>query len=535
MRTDTYFIWMRWKRLTSHDSKRSVRFALLVVLGVAIRPASAQLTGAPTTSGPTRPQQVPLSGRTGATAGVTVQQQPVGGDNSVDTISTTVQVGGNYAGSTPAADATGNSGRSLTIAEAIQRGLLFNLGTKFAARSEQQASLNQTETRSELLPNISAQLSENVNKINLATSGFDASAFPAIGQYFPSTVGPFHYYSAQANFSENVLDFTAYANYGVAKRQTEAAKLSMADAREQVVLAVAAAYLRILSTIATVQSEEAQVKDSQAVYDQSVAQEEAGAKAHVDVNRNLVQLQTERQRLAVDRVSVTKARMALARMIGLSIDEDYDVTDALSADVAEVLPLSEAYNRALAGRQDLRAAEVQVRVAEQARRAAGAERLPTVKLQGFYGIQGVNPNSGTSVYNGSAQVNIPIFNGGQIRSDERLADAALEQRKSELADTREQVRFDVRSAWLDRDVAATQVGVAESNRHLAAETLKQSGDRYFAGATTAVEVVQSEQAVGAAERDYISALFSLNIAKINLARAMGEAEKDIPVVLKGAQ
>ena len=186
-------------------------------------------------------------------------------------------------------------------------------------------------------------------------------------------------------------------------------------------------------------------------------------------------------------------------------------------------------------RNDLHAAEVQLRVAVEARRAAGAERLPVLKLQGYYGLQGVNPDTGRTVYSGSAQLNIPIFNGGQIRSDERQADAAVEQRQSELSDMREQVRFDVRSAWIDRDLAASQVVLADSNRQLAAETLQQSTDRFLVGAADAVEIVRSEQTVAGAERDYISSLFSLNVAKINLARAMGEAERDIPVVLKGAQ
>lgn len=514
------------------------RYTLLALLvaSSAVRTASAQLGGAPSGVAPPRAQQVPISGRSGSLGVVVVTRQAAGsGGGSVDTINTTVQVGGSYAGSVLAANEPPLPDGVLTIGEAIRRGLQYNLGTRSARQLEQQAIAGQAATRSALLPNISAQFSENVDKVNLAAEGFDASSFPSIGQYFPSTVGPFHYYSAQADVYDSVFDLVAVRNYAASKQQTEAARFGTADAREQVVLAVTGSYLRILSDIALVKSEDDQVKYSQAVYDQSVAQETAGAKAHVDVNRNRVQLQTEQQRLIANRASLTKDKMVLAREIGLSIDDDFGIGDTLSGDASPEIALSDAYQRALNGRADLHAAEMQVRAAEDARKAAGAEHLPTLKLQGFYGLQGVNPNSGTSVYNGSAQINIPIFNGGQIRSDERQADAAVEQRKSELADTREQVRFDVRTAWIDRDVAAQQVRVAESNRELAAETLKQSSDRFFAGATTSVEVVQAEQAVADAERDYIGSVFSLNLAKINLARAMGEAERDIPMLLKGAQ
>ena len=393
----------------------------------------------------------------------------------------------------------------------------------------------QAGTRSVLLPTISGELSETVAKTNLTATGFDPASFPAIGQYFPATIGPYHYYSALANLSEDVLDLVALRNLSVSRKQTEAAKLWSADAREQVVLAVTGTYLRVLSSKALVTSEETQVKYSQSIYDHSAAQEEAGAKAPVEVNRNLVQLQTEKQRLIVDQALLVKDKMTLARVIGLMIDDDFDVSDVLSADTVQELGLPDAYRRAISGRSDLRAAEFQLRAAEDARRAAGSERLPNLKLQGYYGVQGKNPNAGASVYNGTIQLNIPIFCGGQIRSDEHSADAAIEQRRNELADTREQVRFDVRSAWIDRDLAAKQVPIADSNRKLAAETLRQSNDRFIAGATTSVEVIQAEQAVASAERDYISSLFSLNLAKVNLARAMGEAEQDIPTVLRGAQ
>ncbi len=507
---------------------------LLVACGIST--ASAQLAPSSGGSAPTRPQQVPLSGRNGSLGAVTANQEPAGAaGSSVDTISTTLQVGGTYAGSTLAPDANALRGHPLTIEEVIRRGLQYNLGAGSASRAEQQAIAARKGTRSALLPNLSAQFSENVNKINLATSGFDASSFPGIGQLFPSTVGPFHYYSAQANFSQNVLDIVALRNYATSRRLVEAATLGRADAREQVVLAVTGSYLRVLASTALVHSEEAQVKYTKSVYDQSVSQEDAGAKAHVDVNRNLVQLQTEQQRLTADHASLTKAKMALAREIGLSIDEDFDVSESLSTDAAPEIPLPDAYQRALSNRADLHAAEVQVHASEDARKAASAQRLPTLKIQGFYGLQGVDFNSGKSVYNGGVSVNLPIFNGGQIRSDEQAADVALEQRKSELADAREQVRFDVRSAWIDRDVASQQVIVAKSNRYLAHETLRQSVDRFISGATTSVEVVQSEQTVSSAEHDYIDSLFSLNLAKINLARAMGEAERDIPMVLKGAQ
>jgi outer membrane protein TolC len=71
------------------------------------------------------------------------------------------------------------------------------------------------------------------------------------------------------------------------------------------------------------------------------------------------------------------------------------------------------------------------------------------------------------------------------------------------------------------------VNVARNNITLAEETLVQSRDRFTAGVTDTVEVVQSQEAVASAHEQYISGLYSYNFAKISLARAIGVAENGV--------
>ena len=54
-----------------------------------------------------------------------------------------------------------------------------------------------------------------------------------------------------------------------------------------------------------------------------------------------------------------------------------------------------------------------------------------------------------------------------------------------------------------------------------------SRDRFTAGVTDTVEVVQSQEAVASAHEQYISSLYSYNFAKISLARAIGVAENGV--------
>jgi len=148
-------------------------------------------------------------------------------------------------------------------------------------------------------------------------------------------------------------------------------------------------------------------------------------------------------------------------------------------------------------------------------------------------VEGINPNKGVSAYEVSAGVNIHIFDSGRVRSDVDQSDAIVSQLQARYDDLKAAVDLDVRQVYVDLQVASEQLKVAQQNRQLAAETLTQSVDRFASGVTNSVEVVQSQETVAAAERDYISTLFSLNLARIALARATGQAEQFIPSMLKG--
>jgi outer membrane protein TolC len=144
-------------------------------------------------------------------------------------------------------------------------------------------------------------------------------------------------------------------------------------------------------------------------------------------------------------------------------------------------------------------------------------------------------DSGRLVYQGTGTVNVPLFNGGQTRSDVRQADAAIEQRHASLSAKLEDVRFEVRSAWVDEETAGKQLLVATDNRLLAQQTLQQSIDRFKAGAADSVEVAQSEDLVASAEQDYIDSAFALRLAEMDVARAVGAAEQEIPNIVKGVR
>jgi outer membrane protein TolC len=249
--------------------------------------------------------------------------------------------------------------------------------------------------------------------------------------------------------------------------------------------------------------------------------------------RTLVELQTQQQRLNSLESDLRKQTIVLARLIGVPLDRDLILSERLAFNAATLPDSASAVQQAFQHRSDLEAAEVQVRAAERVLSAARAERLPSVNLNGDYGVLGTNPISGHGVYSVTGSVNVPIWHGHRIRGDIEEAEAALRQRQAELADQRGRVEQDVRTALIELETAIGQIRLAETNRGYANETLLEARDRANLGVTTTVEVVQAQEQVASAESDYISSLFSFDLARLALSRAMGEAEADLPSLLTG--
>jgi outer membrane protein TolC len=183
-----------------------------------------------------------------------------------------------------------------------------------------------------------------------------------------------------------------------------------------------------------------------------------------------------------------------------------------------------AVQQAIATRPDLKAFNEQVLGAERARKAATAERYPTVSFTGDYGDIGVNPSHSHGTGDATGTIDIPVLEEGRLRGDKLTAQTQLEQKQAQLSNLRGQISADVRDSILDIQSAQKQVQVARSNVQLASEALSEAQQRFAAGVSDNLAVSQAQQSVAQADDQYISSLYQHNVAKLSLARALGVAQ-----------
>jgi outer membrane protein TolC len=412
----------------------------------------------------------------------------------------------------------------LTFKDAIDRGLKANLGLLLAGDQTIAARGERWKELSNLLPNLQARLQEDVQTESLTALGLKSDVFPFS---IPRVIGPFNYFDARANLTQSLFNFHDIEQTRAANERLKSAEYTYKDARDVVVLAVGNAYLLAIATAARIETTEAQVTNAQALYNKAADQQNAGLSPAIDTLRAQVELQTRQQELIAARNDYAKQRLSLARIIGLAAGQQFDLVEKAPYQVLTPQPVEEYLQKAYASRSDYQAAQAQVRAAELARRGAAAGRYPTLDMSANYGDIGVNPASSNGTWQVNGGLSIPIFQGGKVHSDILQADSQLKQVRSQLNDLRGRIDYEVRASLLDLNSAAEQVEVARSSVDLAEQALTQSRDRFTAGVTDNLEVVQAQESVASAHESYIQSLYAHNLAKVELARAIGDAENGV--------
>jgi outer membrane protein TolC len=414
---------------------------------------------------------------------------------------------------------------TLTLRDAIDRGLKTNLGLLLSGQASETARGERLRSLSALLPQVTGEVSENNEQIDLPSHGID---FHLPGGFStPTVVGPFHYTDARAYASVSVFDYSLRKSYRAAQEGERAAQLSFKDAHDLVVQSVANAYLLVIAGSSRVQALRAQVETDQAIYDRTGDQHRAGTAAAIDVLRAHVELQQQQQQLIAQENQVAKDKLALGRVIGLPRGQQFVIADTEPFSPLAAMTPDEALRTAYEQRSDLQSAQASVRAAEDSVSAARAQRYPNLGVAADYGDIGTTPASSNGTFTFQAFAKFNIFDGGRIKGDIVQARAALKQRQDELADLGGQIDYQVRAALLDVQSATELVAVARSNLDLTNQTLTQAQDRFASGVTDTIEVVQAQGSVAVANDNLIAALYAHNLAKVELARALGSTEQRI--------
>jgi outer membrane protein TolC len=430
-----------------------------------------------------------------------------------------------YTGSVQAVAATPDI-RKLSLDDAIRLGIENNLALTLAHINEKSAEAEKLQLENALTPNLSLHGENGLHQLNLRAGGFTPSTLikfgipPAQAATYPyvvkvdSTIG-------QVNLSQALFTWAGWDVWKAAKANQRAAYYASQSSRGLVVLNVGTEYLQALAASAQVDYAEALLKTDETLLFQAREEHKAGTAANLDELRARVQYQTQQLTVIQAKNDFQKSKIALNRQIGLAPEQEIQLTDAAPyADLA-AMTIEAAKQEAYASRQDYQQIKQQMEAARLERRAAKHERFPSITFNGNYGVTGVSGLIYHGTFSATGTLEVPIFQEAKFRGDRDVAEAQLQELRSQMNDLTNKIDQQLRDSLFDLQAAAELVRVSRSNVDLATKTLEQTTDRFQAGVDDNLPVVQAQSTLAQAQTKYVQSVFQFNQAKLGFARNLG--------------
>ncbi len=391
-----------------------------------------------------------------------------------------------------------------------------------------QAQERQLEARAAFLPDVESSVVYRSQTVNLAAEGLGSVVIPFPGFHFPTFVGPFSTLDARFTGTQSIFDFSSIRKFQSAKAGVAAARSDAQNTGELVASQVARAYLAALKADADVQTAQANVTLSEAVVTQTDNQKKAGTGTGIEITRSKVQLANDRQHMLEAQNALRAARLRLLRAIGLRLDTAVELTDKMAYVPVDAVTLEQAKAQAIEMRPDYKAQQQRESTARLQASATKLERAPTIAAFGDYGSIGSGLNSSLlPTRTVGITVRVPLFDGG--RRDARRAESESQYRAEKVRtnDLKEQIELDVRLALDALQSAEDEVKVAQEGLTLAENELAQARRRYDAGVANSIEVTDAQTRLERARDNRTAAVYGHNVARIDLAQAMGRVRSTV--------
>ena len=324
-----------------------------------------------------------------------------------------------------------------------------------------------------------------------------------------------HVYRSLATVHQEISPNTIFkTDYQRAEAAQALATAKVEIARRGLDIVVTENYYSLVAAQRRYASAQLGVQQAQRFLEIARQQERAGEAAHSDAVKAELQLQRQRRGFQDAALDIENTRLRLAVVLSPTLDENFTVVDDL--DSAKVLPpFAELRTMAEKENPDLKAANAAVSQASFEVRSARNALLPSLRIAANYGIdanafklhsiQAAEPDAGPLPnlgYSLTFSLSVPIFDWGNTRSKVRQAQTRERKVNIELTQAQRQLAGNLYAFYNEAVAARAAVDLARSSADLATESLRLINLRYQAGESTVLEVVDAQNTLIEARRDY---------------------------------
>jgi len=269
--------------------------------------------------------------------------------------------------------------RVLSLSDAMTLAVQNNLSLKLAHADTEEARARVAQTAAGLLPLLFGTVSQaRTFKTNLAAQGF-----PATGSFpFDILIGPFNTFDARVQATQRLLDVEIYRQTRAVRALADVSEWQVKLAGDQVATAAALAYIEAQRSSRVIEAAQSDVDLANTLLKQTHDQHRAGTAAGIDEARAQTRLAQEQVRLIRAHTDGRQARIRLARVAGLPLQDTLQLSDPLTMVSPDTSTLTIDIPFAWHHRFELRVVEAETRAAEESLRAAQAGYYPSIRAAG---------------------------------------------------------------------------------------------------------------------------------------------------------
>jgi outer membrane protein TolC len=305
-----------------------------------------------------------------------------------------------------------------------------------------------------------------------------------------------------------------------------AAEQGRLRAEHEVIFGVIRAYSAVLLSREAMATVQAAVRTAEANLAAAESRYEAGLVVASDALAARVRLGRLREEAIAADNQVRLSQAALNEAMGLPLDRAHRLTGQLDLPPAVSEQLNALEASARTQRPDYRQVDLEVqRLEKDVLRAKGA-LLPTMHLMGNYEINNYRfASDGQDSWSVGVVLNLNLFNGGGDRARIVEAQAIHQRAVAQRERVANAIGLEVHDAFLAFQTARERVGVAREAVAQAEESLRIVQDRYDAGLTTIVELLDSETALTAARTNLTRTLYDATVSQARLDLSLGRLDR----------
>ena len=362
-----------------------------------------------------------------------------------------------------------------------------------------------------MLPNVSANARQTRQTQFLGTIGLS-----------PVRTDPFSIFDTRVTATQNLFSLSLLQRWRASRESLQMTEQEAEAKKLDTMASVALTYMEGLKATAMIKMHEANQEIMNELLGTVRQRQRGGLATGLDIARLEAQLAAERQQGSSARYDFEHAKLSLVNLLALPTETALVLTDEWLTDMSDVSTPQGAVEAALSQRPEVQAQHARVKALELTYASITGERLPSLVAQGEYGLIGNRWSNTLDTYNMALILQIPIFDGAQREGRIAQARSQWQQESVRMRSVLNHIKMEVHDALASLAAAKEQVGIAQAGLQMATKELDLARERYAVlSATSHFELTNGLSSVARARGNLVTALFQLNAARVNLARATG--------------